>query len=92
MLRSKNAGPHDLAIDIFFQTAEFAEHIVATWKTQPEILADRLRVSTEDIHIEEIPSLAAVKITVPRGVTAGAFNDRDVLGCQQVGVVMEMDV
>lgn len=92
VLRSKNAGPYHLTFDVFFSNPVAAEQFVSAWRAHPDAVATLLGVDAGDLVIEEIESLNAVKITVPRSVNAGAVNDRDVLGCQQVAVLMDMEV
>ena len=91
ILRSKNAGPYHLTFDVFFVNREVADRFLDSWRSRPSPLAIALGVASADVVIEEAPSLCAAKITVPRLVDAGAVTDLDVLGCQQVAVLMELE-
>lgn len=81
VIRSKNAGPTLLTIDILFaDEAAFARgRAVLTAK----VVAERYGRSVEDIDVISVAAARAVKIVLPRSVPAGAPGDRDVYGAQQ---------
>jgi hypothetical protein len=90
VLRSKNAGPYHLTFDVFFRDAASFVAFTEKWSSRPECLGASLGVATEDVHFELLPTLSAVKVTVPRTNSAGSPTDADVLGCQQVALMMDM--
>lgn len=90
VLRSKNAGPYHLTFDIFFRDAAAFAAFSEKWASEPESLGASLGVASEDVRLELLATLGAAKVTVPRANSAGAATDTDVLGCQQVALMMDM--
>lgn len=82
-IRSKNAGPFWTTIDIFLRNDEDYERLLATHLLTPECLGRVYHVKPDRVQIFEIPRLRAVKISYPRLVTAGSFDDRDLHAGQQ---------
>jgi hypothetical protein len=89
VLRSKNAGPYDISIDIMFYS-EVAYHIVkdSNFLTH-ERVAQALGVTEEDIiWIGFFEPAFAFKVTIPRlrggkKVSAGGFMEDDIHGSQK---------
>lgn len=79
-VRSKNAGPFRLTIDLFC-TGERAYETVATSLSTARVAAafglDETRVDRF-----ELPALAVLKFSLPRPVVQGAADDRDMHGAQ----------
>jgi hypothetical protein len=81
LVRSKNAGPFWITIDVFFATdADYASHhddITAAG------VAAAYRVDESTVKIFGLPDLRAVKVSFPRPVTQGSAFDRDMHAGQQ---------
>src|SRR5689334_8914181 len=92
ILRSKNAGPYHLTFDFFFSDASAFVAFTELWREHPRSLGDPLGVAPEDVHLETLPLLQAVKVTIPREHSAGSMEDLDVLGCQQMALLMDMSL
>lgn len=92
LVRSKNAGPFWITIDIFCDTAA-AYHAIAT---PGVITADRIaalyRVEASAIKIFLLDDLRAVKISFPRPAAQGSACDRDMHSGQQYVSVMNLSV
>ena len=87
LVRSKNAGPFTLTVDVMFddpaQARRLYDELTTGTLTPPSgsVAGDGMRV-----YVDE--TAAAVKITMPRRVAAGSRGDLDLYGCQQhVGVL-----
>jgi uncharacterized protein DUF4387 len=90
VIRSKNAGPTLLTIDILFAgEAAFARGRVAL---TAEVVAQRYGKAVEDIDVIAVAAARAVKIVLPRAVPAGAPGDRDVYGAQQHALLLDLAV
>ena len=77
-VRSKNAGPFWLTIDIFCGTPEAFETVSARLST--ERVADLYRAPPGDIKRFDIADLMVVKFSLPRPVVQGSREDRDMHG------------
>ncbi len=84
VIRSKNAGPFELTMDIIFKSEEafdqFRVHKVLTEKK----IATLYCVSEQDISgIIYFEAANAVKITIKRPLPSGSPGDTDIYGAQQ---------
>jgi hypothetical protein len=82
-VRSKNAGPFWITLDIFFATDADYQRVDAAGILAPSTIADLYRVPPEDVGIFRLPDLRAIKISFPRPVPQGSFTDRDIHAGQQ---------
>lgn len=82
-VRAKNAGPFWLTLDIFLARDEDYELLIASGVLTPDRIGALYRVPADQVQIFELPLLRAVKISFPRAVTAGSFEDRDQHAGQQ---------
>lgn len=82
-IRAKNAGPFWLTLDIFLRRDEDYELLIASGVLTPDCLSGLYGVPADQVQIFELPLLRAVKISFPRAVTAGSFDDRDQHAGQQ---------
>jgi hypothetical protein len=81
LVRSKNAGPFSVTVDIFASTDEDFDLIVPALVASD--IADAYSVNAIDVRIITLKSIGVIKVTVPRRVSSGAPGDTDVYGCQQ---------
>ena len=83
-LRSKNAGPFKLTVDIFFRSREHYEKVKASGAISNERIADLYGLpDTQRISVFEYDRVAAIKVTFPRRIPSGSFGDSDIYGAQQ---------
>lgn len=83
-VRSKNAGPFRLTLDILFRTRGAYEHVKQTGQVTPELVAGLYRVSVDQItDFVFFDPGKAIKITLRRPLSSGAPGDTDVYGAQQ---------
>ena len=83
-LRSKNAGPFKLTLDVFFHSREDYERVKAAGVVTNESVADMYGLpDTQKISIFEYDRVAAIKVTFARPIPSGAFGDNDIYGAQQ---------
>lgn len=82
-VRSKNAGPFWQTLDVFFKSADDFEHVVTSKVISEQAVADLYQVDPSVVRIFHLPVILAVKISFPRPVTAGSFEDRDLHAGQQ---------
>ena len=90
IIRSKNAGPTLLTIDVLFaDDNRFQTGLAAL---TPEAVAARYGRAPQGITVIAYPPAFAVKIVMDRACTAGLPGDRDVYGAQQHGPLLGMPV
>jgi hypothetical protein len=82
-VRSKNAGPFWITFDVFLCDDEGYETLVSSGAITNESIATLYRVEASTVEIFEIPDLRVIKVSFPRSVPAGSFNDRDQHAGQQ---------
>lgn len=90
VVRSKNAGPTQLTLDIFFNDA--AGYALATGSPglSTAVVAARYQLKAAQVQRHEIPTILALKFTLPRRICAGSPGDGDVYGAQQHAPLLEL--
>lgn len=89
-VRSKNAGPFWLTVDIFCGTPAAFARVAAGLETAR--IAALFGVGPETMKRFDIPSLNVVKLSVPRPVVQGTRADRDMHGAAWAVLVEEMEI
>lgn len=89
-VRSKNAGPFWLTIDIFCGT-EAAYEIISKGLQTGQV-ARALGADSQTVKRFDIPSLRVVKISLPRPVIQGARTDRDMHGASFANLIAELQL
>lgn len=95
VIRSKNAGPFQVTIDLMFATAADYHRVLASGVLQPERICDLYRALPADVQVIPFERVLAIKVTVPRrwgSCGSGSSGDRDVYGAQQHGPLAELQV
>lgn len=92
LVRSKNAGPFVLTIDIMFDDAAAFDHVRGAGVVTAESIATLYRVPVDDVDICEHPLALAIKVSFPRPVPSGAVADTDVFGGQFHGPLVNMEI
>lgn len=92
MLRSKNAGPLWLTMDLSFANKATLMKILKSGVLQPETIAKLYDVPEDMVKIIPYPVVNAVKITIPRKHPSGALLDSDIYGCQQHMALANLEV
>lgn len=93
VLRSKNAGPFEVTLDILFDNKETYERVKQSNVLTEESIAKAYNIDTSDIHYFVFFDQAlGVKITMAREVSSGSAGDRDVYGAQQHAPLMNIEV
>jgi hypothetical protein len=76
-VRSKNAGPFWVTMELFMRDAEGYRVVADETFVNERLVADLYRVDESTIQLFRIPSLNVVKISFPRPVSQGSLHDRD---------------
>jgi hypothetical protein len=92
VIRSKNAGPRALTLDVMFSDdAGYARAAQSPALTAPRIAA-LYGVAEGDVRVIPYPLGRAIKIVMPRRVTAGDPGDTDAYGAQQHGPLIGVEL
>jgi hypothetical protein len=83
LVRSKNAGPFWQTLDVFFDSIEAYKRTVASGAVTPAAVSELYKIPADDVAIFEMPHINVIKISFPRLVPAGSFEDRDMHAGQQ---------
>ena len=89
-VRSKNAGPFWLTIDVFCDTAEAYQKVVDALDVMR--MAEVLRTDPATLKRFEIPDLNVVKISIPRPAIQGTRQDRDMHGASFANILADLEV
>lgn len=89
-VRSKNAGPFWLTIDIFCGDAEVFKRVSEGLKT--EAVVECLKADATLLKRFDIESLNVVKFSIPRPQIQGTKADRDMHGASFAALIAEMEV
>ncbi len=84
VIRSKNAGPFTLTIDIVFETRDDLARALASAALSPQCIAQLYRVEAPAVRVMPFERVLTIKVSMPRpGASSGAPGDTDVYGCSQ---------
>ena len=89
-VRSKNAGPFVLTIDIFCAEPEVYLTVVKVLKT--EAVAKLFGTDTQLVKRFDMPELSVVKFSFPRPVVQGARADRDMHGASYGALLADLRI
>jgi len=89
-VRSKNAGPFWLTVDIFCGTAAAFAQVCDGLST--ERVAKAFATDPETLKRFEIPSLNVVKFSLPLPEIQGSIADRDMHGASWAALLSEVEL
>lgn len=92
LIRSKNAGPFMLTIDIMFNDQDSYERVKDSPQIVPRTFSELYGVPEEQIDLYHSDVALAVKISFPRPWVSGSRYDRDVYGGQIHGPLVELEL
>jgi len=87
-VRSKNAGPFWLTVDIFCGTAEAYAHLTASLST--DRVAAAFHIAPTALKRFDIANLNVIKFSLPRPNIQGDINDRDMHGAGWAPLIAEL--
>jgi hypothetical protein len=91
VIRSKNAGPRRLTLDVMFASDADYQRVAQSPAFAARRSACCIASSPEDVAVIPYPLGRAIKITLPRE-TAGDPGDRDVYGAQQHAPLLGIEI
>ncbi len=92
VIRSKNAGPYELTLDIMFKTRELFEEAIAKNVFNKARICELYGISEEKIlSIVEFLPANAIKVTIERPRCSGDIGETDVYGAQQHAPLLSIE-
>ena len=92
LIRSKNAGPFILTLDIMFSDRETYEKVRDSGAVDRKVVAALYGVPLEDVDGYECDNALALKFSMPRRLRQGDFGDGDTHGGQQYAPLLGIEV
>ncbi|MEG6615632.1 DUF4387 domain-containing protein [Peptococcaceae bacterium 1198_IL3148] len=93
VIRSKNAGPYELTLDIIFKDQAGFEKTIKSGVINKTLIANLYNISPDKvINIVEFPQALAIKATIVRPRPSGALGETDVYGAQQHAPLLNIKV
>jgi hypothetical protein len=92
VIRSKNAGPRRLTLDLMFATDADYQRVVQSPALRPSTVAALYRLPPEDVTVIAYPVGRAIKIVLARRIMAGDPGDVDVYGAQQHAPLLGVEI
>lgn len=92
LVRSKNAGPFWLTIDIMFDDAEKYRRVRDSDVVNRAAIAEMFRRDPADIIVVNHDAALAIKVSFPRPQSSGSKYDSDVYGGQQYAPLLSLAI
>lgn len=92
-IRSKNAGVNQITFDIIFSNARDYERARSSGRLTRDAIAAFMGIPLERISdFVEFDPANAIKFTIYRLRPSGSPGDWDMLGCQQYGPLLDIEI
>ena len=92
LIRSKNAGPFVLTLDIMFADRATYETVRDSGALDRQVVAAIYGVPLEDVDGYQCDNALALKFSLPRRLPQGDFGDGDMHGGQQYAPLLDIEV
>jgi len=93
VLRSKNAGPFELTLDILFDDERKYRIVKDSGVIDRDLVSRLYDVPLEDVyHVVFFDAALGIKITIKRPTDSGGIGDTDVYGAQQHAPLLDVSI
>lgn len=92
IVRSKNAGPLYLTLDVMLPDEATFKRVVASGVLNPAPMAALYGMPAAEIEVIDHPPTNTIKVTMRRAITAGDPADADLYGAQQYVPLLDIEV
>jgi len=92
MVRSKNAGPRLLTLDVALPDASTYMRVLGSGMLGPDVIARLYGVSIAHVTTIGHDRTHTIKVTFPRPIVAGDPGDTDLYGAQQYIPLLDLEV
>ena len=91
-IRSKNAGPYWITVDLFFRDAEALVQYVDSPALTPEAFGRLFGIAPETVKRFVVSELGVLKFSYPRSKPQGGTVERDMHGGQQYVRLLDVEL
>lgn len=91
-IRSKNAGPFWITIDVFLPDEETYHRVAASALTDPATIGGQFGIDAAHVRVFPLPALHVIKVSLPRPRAQGSRGERDMHGGQQFVPLLDLDI
>lgn len=92
VVRSKNAGPFDVTLDVMLPDAVTYERVRDAGVLRAEAIGALYGVDPALVRVVAFEPALAIKVTMPRPVPSGSPGDADVYGTQQHPPLLDLPI
>ncbi len=92
LVRSKNAGPFWLTIDVMFDDEAKYRRVRDSAVIGRDLVAGLFRRAPDDVIVVNHDAALAIKVSFPRPYSSGSKYDSDVYGGQQYAPLLSLPV
>ena len=92
VIKSKNAGPFEITIDIMFDKEEIYDRVLCSGVMNAELFARLYSVDIRRVLFNPYRPALALKATIPRAISSGDVGDTDVYGAQQHVPLFDVEI
>lgn len=92
VIRSKNAGPYCVTLDVLFGDEPTYRRVEKAGIITRERMAALYRKPVETVEVFHHPAALAMKVSFDRWVAAGSLLDSDLYGAQQHVLLYDLEV
>ena len=92
VVRSKNAGPTTLTVDLMFMDEDGYRTALASPALSAVAIAELYGLSGNAVRVVPFPQARAIKLVMDRPLIAGSPGDRDVYGAQQHAQLLAVEL
>jgi len=93
VIRSKNAGPFELTLDLIFSDEKEYERVKAAQAVDRKLISRLYQIPEEDVlSLVYFDPARAIKSTIKRPFPAGVVEETDVYGAQQHAPLLEVEL
>jgi hypothetical protein len=92
LIRSKNAGPFELTLDVMFNDQESYDRVVSSQVISAEKIARLYHVDPGDVRLFQADVALAIKISLPRPIPSGSLRDTDIFGGQFHSPIVRLEI
>lgn len=92
MIRSKNAGPFELTIDIIFADQPTYLRVKKSGAVSRELIAGMFGLDAKRVRLFHYDPAYAIKASVPRYTVSGDPDETDVFAGQQYAQLVDLEI
>ena len=92
LIRSKNAGPFELTIDILFPDQPTYERVKRSGRVSIDLIASMFNLAPAKVRLFHYDPAHAIKATVPRFTVSGDPDETDVFAGQQYAQLVDLEI